>query len=99
MRHTIERLTGQGVLRGEGMDHNVFYALVVEQDMIESRTMGNPPAFIPGMKTISGCVRVIHPSQMPGPSVEKFLLRLSDGRQLRVFHLGNGSVKGTGDFF
>ena len=99
MRRIIDRISGLGILQGEGRDNEVSYALVVEQDVIDSRTMQNPSATIPGMETISGRVKFIHPMQEPTPSAEKFILRLDDGRQLHVFYVGRGQLKATGGFF
>ncbi|SRR6266851_916988 len=96
MIRILERLSGRGLLLGAGIKTEVSYALQISQEMLAPGTLENPSATLPGPKTITGRVEFSDPSQEPAPSMEKLVLRLSDGRQLSIFYLGDGNLKATG---
>jgi len=81
MIRILERLSGRGLLLGAGIKTEVSYTLQIAQEMLATGTLENPSSTLPGLKTITGRVEFSDPSQEPGPSMEKLVLRLNDGRQ------------------
>jgi hypothetical protein len=93
----IEKLNGQGVLSGPGIDAKVTYVVRVEQPPTVARYSVNPSAT--PLPRITAEVTFSDPRDERIGRFDQLTLTLADGRKLHAFHNGHGRLSVTGGFF
>jgi hypothetical protein len=77
----VETMKGRGMVTSpSGEKVPVTYNLRVDQKQIHAGSLNDATATIPGMKTISGTVLLVHSFGVNG-----LLLEMEDGRRVRFF--------------